>query len=75
MRKNFVRERVERGEICVIHIAGEENVADMYTKPLPVGKFVFCRERVVGDVYREGEKEKGGVLECVSPSIPIGNEP
>ncbi|GMF35414.1 unnamed protein product [Phytophthora fragariaefolia] len=39
VRHHFVRERVERKEITVTRVAGVENVADTFTKPLPRAKF------------------------------------
>ena len=38
-KHHWVRERMEEGEIKVEHVAGEDNVADLFTKPLPGPRF------------------------------------
>jgi len=35
IRYHFIRDCVQKKTIDVIHIAGTENVADLFTKPLP----------------------------------------
>ncbi|GLI63566.1 hypothetical protein VaNZ11_006559 [Volvox africanus] len=39
---HFARERIERGEIRMVHCSTAEQLADMFTKSLPKGKFKFC---------------------------------
>ena len=36
-----IRDQVERKEIAVSHVPGDENPADIFTKPL--GRLKFCR--------------------------------
>jgi hypothetical protein len=36
---NWIREKVESKELRVTHVAGNENVADIFTKPLGTQKF------------------------------------
>lgn len=40
---NWIREKIENGAISVCHIPGDENLADIFTKPLRRPKFVKCR--------------------------------
>jgi hypothetical protein len=37
---------VERGEIDFIYVSTDKQVADMLTKPLPVGKLKFCKAQM-----------------------------
>lgn len=39
---HWLRERVEEGDIKVMHVPGAENVADIFTKPLGPTKFELC---------------------------------
>jgi hypothetical protein len=41
---NWIRERVEDGDIRISHVPGIENVADIFTKSLGRVKFVQFRE-------------------------------
>jgi hypothetical protein len=38
------RERAERGEVVFSYVSTADNVADIFTKPLPDFKFIKCRE-------------------------------
>jgi hypothetical protein len=38
MRYHWVRERVQSGEFNVTWLAGNKNIADFFTKPLPTAK-------------------------------------
>lgn len=35
VKEHYIREQVKEGDIEVIHIASEDNIADIFTKPLP----------------------------------------
>jgi hypothetical protein len=43
---HFVRERVADGDIKLEFIPGAENLADVFTKPLPGPKFRWIREQL-----------------------------
>ena len=43
VRHYFVREKYEEGQLTLEHIAGDEQVADIFTKPLMKTKFEFLR--------------------------------
>jgi hypothetical protein len=38
MRLHWIRDRVHQGHFCVLFIRGLHNVADFFTKPLPVAR-------------------------------------
>lgn len=48
IKYHFVRERVELGEIKLVHVATENQLADLLTKPLAKVKHESLRERVMG---------------------------
>jgi hypothetical protein len=52
----FVRECVEKGIIQLLHVPSEENIADIFTKPLPLQKFDhFCKKmNIIGVELGEG---------------------
>jgi len=43
------RDMIEQGYIELIHVPTEEQVADIFTKPLPVKTFISLRRRVVAE--------------------------
>lgn len=43
---HFIRELVSKGEVVVKYLSTDQMYADMFTKPLPVAKFTFCRDGV-----------------------------
>ena len=43
IRHHFVRERLASNEVILNHCANEENVADMFTKPLAKPQFIALR--------------------------------
>ena len=48
IKYHFVRERVELGEIKLVHVATENQLADLLTKSLAKVKHERLRERVMG---------------------------
>ena len=54
IRITYVRELVMRGEVVVKHLAGEWNLADIATKPLPGPRFAMLRDEILG--WTDGEE-------------------
>ncbi|GJY66344.1 hypothetical protein Tco_0468582 [Tanacetum coccineum] len=53
---HFIRENVAQGDLRVQHISTQDQIADIFTKPLPIPRFFFLRSKlqnysrkVVGD--------------------------
>ena len=46
-RHFFVRELVESGELVVPFVNSADNIADLFTKPLPASKFYPLRNKVM----------------------------
>jgi len=42
----FLREMQQNGEVTLVYCKSEDQLADMFTKPLPVSKFEFLRQKV-----------------------------
>ena len=56
IRHHFIREHVTGGEIKMEHCSAEEEVADLFTKSLPLEKFVYFRGKLgVADFCIKGE--------------------
>ena len=43
---HFVRERIASKELCVRFISSSDNLADVFTKPLPSPRFTFLRSKL-----------------------------
>ncbi|WVZ80476.1 hypothetical protein U9M48_027946 [Paspalum notatum var. saurae] len=43
VRFHFLRDHYEKGDIDLVHIASENQLADIFTKPLEFGAFVHLR--------------------------------
>ena len=43
---HFVREKIQSNEIDVLYCNTNDNVADIFTKPLGKAKFVICRDKI-----------------------------
>ena len=55
-RHHFIRELVAKGDIKMEYCSIDDQVADLFTKPLPLKKFVYLRELLdVGNFYIKGE--------------------
>ena len=48
IRYHFIRERVANGDIKLVHVATEDQLADLLTKPLVKQKVKSLRERMMG---------------------------
>ena len=48
IRFHFIREKVENGFISLTHVASEENIADIMTKPVSKPKLLKFREMLFG---------------------------
>jgi hypothetical protein len=46
IRYHFIRDRVQKGAVKLQYISTDEQVADILTKPLVKGKFVFFRDKL-----------------------------
>lgn len=46
IKYNFVKEHIRNGEIKLTHIPGQENLADIFMKPLGKIKFTENREKL-----------------------------
>ena len=46
IRYHFIRDYVQRGAVELQYISTEEQVADILTKALNMGKFVFFRDKL-----------------------------
>jgi hypothetical protein len=46
IRYHFIRDRVQKGAVQLQYIPTEEQLADIFTKPLVKGKFVFFRDKL-----------------------------
>ena len=46
VRYHFIRSYVEEGKVKLKHVRTEDQLADLFTKPLGISKFVDFRERI-----------------------------
>jgi hypothetical protein len=55
MRFYWLRDRVRQGQFKVMHIAGQWNIADHFTKPLPRAKLVQFLNFLIVNMDNEEE--------------------
>ncbi|CAM9107496.1 unnamed protein product [Phaeothamnion confervicola] len=48
---HIVRKRVESGEVLLVAIWMKDQIADLFTKPLPTPRTRFRREQILGEYY------------------------
>ena len=46
IRHHFIRDHVKRGEIDIIHVGKQEQLADIFTKPLDEARFCELRHEL-----------------------------
>ena len=46
---HYVREKVLRRDLCVRFVSGKDNLADIFTKPLPSPSFILQRRKLLLD--------------------------
>ena len=46
---HYVREKVLRRDLCVRFVSGKDNLADIFTKPLPSPSFLLQRRKLLLD--------------------------
>ena len=42
----FLREMQQNGEVALVYCKSEDQLANLFTKPLPVNKFEFLRQKI-----------------------------
>jgi hypothetical protein len=48
VRYHYIRERVESGDVALVHVPSERQLADLMTKPLPRLRLAMLRDMVLG---------------------------
>lgn len=56
-RYHYIRESVENGRIIVEHVASEEQLADILTKPLGRVKFIEMRSKIGLQTVKRREEQ------------------
>jgi hypothetical protein len=72
LQYHCVRDRYQRGDIDVIYSPTGEQLADMFTKPLPAPTFEKAIQRVMGSRQPHPTQASGGVLERCALSCKQG---
>ncbi|WVZ80182.1 hypothetical protein U9M48_027679 [Paspalum notatum var. saurae] len=68
VRFHFLRDHYEKGDIDLVHVAFENQLADIFTKPLEFGAFVRLRVALLHFMaYFEGELSSSGGVEFKEP--------
>ena len=48
LRVHYVHDAVAEGVLKLVKVPSEDNLADLFTKPLPKDRFLFLRKRLMG---------------------------
>ena len=48
LRQHYVHDAVSQGVLKLVKVPSEENLADLFTKPLPKDRFLVLRKRLMG---------------------------
>jgi len=46
VRFHFIREQVKEGNVELVHVGSRDQVADLFTKPLPIVFFNNCKKLI-----------------------------
>lgn len=46
IKYNILKEKVEANEVRLVYVNTKEQIADIFTKPLPKGSFEYFRDRL-----------------------------
>lgn len=74
---HYVREKVLRKDLCVGFVSGKDNLADVFTKPLPAPLFLLLRQKLLVDSslsHLRGDVEDRGLRSTKIKTTKQGNQ-